>query len=572
MSYLLETLGRGLLANLYSAFDRHFAEIEGQTIEQLAQRVRNAPTSTDANLQLATGYLRDVRLAEARPLFEQLLRRPEAAQRAALGLACVYDELGQFDRAIEYLTQAAELDPGDPAIAFGLGFCHERRGDTVAAVRAYRAAIDRCPNLRNAHERLAAMAARRSDWSTAAEHYRQLAVLDPADQPTLTTLGCLQLQQNLPAEAVETFQRALLIEPDAAVDEHDRADQADDRQLAEAIQAVESLVGKYPGVTEFQVRLGDLYVKAGDDQRAVRAYRSALELQPDFLEATIKLGTQHLRQERFAEAAQQFNKAVELNDRLLATFIGLAVAQRCAGHQQDAHAAADLAASLAPNSTLLFGEATRLHLRAESDSCAQSSGARLEPQLDEDDEFGETADDCEQLLHEALRRHEQALARNPNYADLHYRHGLLLWHIGDRAAALRAFRAAVGINPCFGRALVKLGMCLREQGQTDEAFEAFRRALLVRADDLEIHYQLALLFAQRSQFELTLDQMEMRADPNESAAIRPNLTLALQNIGMIDPVAASWRSICELTPPKLDLGDRFASSPSRNDSDPQPDA
>ena len=285
----------------------------------------------------------------------------------------------------------------------------------------------------------------------------------------LLTLGNLQLQNGAAEEAIETFQRALLIEPESADDAIDAFGEIDDEvQLAHATDTLEKLVDKYPGVAEFRIQLGDLYVKAGDDEGAVDQYRAALELHPGFLEATVKLGTQHLRRQRYADAAQFFNQAVELNDRLLTAFVGLGVAQYTARRDADAQATFDLATGLSPNSTLLFSETNRLHLK--SLRCHAAIG--LLPDADVEDAAGH-----DQLLIEAVRRHRELLTNQPQRADLHYRHGMLLRQFGNVEAARSAFQQAVEIDPSYVRAQIKLGVTLRELGQSAEG----NQGILTRA-------------------------------------------------------------------------------------------
>ena len=85
-------------------------------------------------------------------------------------------------------------------------------------------------------------------------------------------------------------------------------------------------------------------------------------------------------------------------------------------------------------------------------------------------------------------------------------------------------------------------------GQTDEAVEMFRRALSHRDDFVDVHYELGLLFAQRNQFDLAVESFEnaSKGDPR-NISFRANIALALQNIGMLDRAAATWRSICDLS-------------------------
>jgi len=158
------------------------------------------------------------------------------------------------------------------------------------------------------------------------------------------------------------------------------------------------------------------------------------------------------------------------------------------------------------------------------------------------------------LLAEAIRRHKAALARAPNHADLHYRLGLLARQTGDYEQAIRSFKSAIAINPSYSKALVKLAICLKECGAVDEAIEMFQRALRLGRRYVDVHYQLGLLFAQRSRFELAVEQFEEAVAGNdENIAFRANLALALQNVGMVDQAAATWRSICELSQRRDDI-------------------
>lgn len=480
-----------------------------------------------------------MRLSQARQVFEAALEIQGAAHHAAIGLACVSDELGRLHQAVELLSAAATHDPRDPALVFGIGLCQERMGDACAAGESYGKALRLCPTLRNAHERLAAIAVHSGDWHAAAQRYDTLAELEPGDLDVLLTQATLQLNAGRAAEAIDVYQRALLIEPEVSGETLERVEALEnDGQLTKAIESVESLVAKYPGVTEFHVHLGDLYVKAAEDDRAVEQYNVALELHPSFLEATVKLGTQHLRRGRYGDAALAFNRAVELNDRLLVGFVGLGVAQVSCGRAHDAHATFGLAAGLAPNSTLLLSETARLQLKSES---TRRGGLGLLDSPDAPDLI-----DHDECLTESVRRHQQALVLHRDDAELHYRYGALVRQLGDFDEAITALQRAVAINPSYCKALIKLGICLRESGRGDEASGVFRRAMLVSPDAIDLHYSLGLMFAQRNQFELALERYA-DGDAGGGAPLRQSLALSLQNIGMVDRAAATWRAICDLS-------------------------
>jgi len=538
MSQLLEILGRGLLGRLLDAFETQLPSAPGDDADDLARRQPQACTSFDLTVRLGSACLRAGRLGEARRAFERAQSLDGPGHLAALGQACVWDELGRPDLALQHLCAARDGDPDDPAVWFGIGLCHEHLGRTEEATQAYEHALHRSAHLRNAHERLAAVAAQRGAWETACDHYARLAELEPGDLATLLALGALQFQSGQAEAAIETFQRALLVEPECTEDwpEGPREPQ-DDCQLLQAIAKAEALVEQYPGVTEFRVQLGDLYVKAGNDGGAVAQYRAALELHPGFLEAAVKLGTQHLRRQRYQDAAREFQRAVELNDRLLTAFVGLGVAQQAAQRPAEAKATFELAASLAPNSTLLFSETTRLQFQ---------SLRRRGPQASLCDEACAESE-YEQLLLEAIRRHRQALLRQPGFTELHYRHGMLLRQMGGFEAAAQAFAEAARLHPTYAKAQIKLGITCLELGRRDEAYAAFTRALRLDQREAQAHYQLGLLFAQRDRFDLALERFDLAlTDRTVADSFRHNLRLALQNIGLIDRVDAGWHSLREL--------------------------
>ncbi|MBN2446425.1 MAG: tetratricopeptide repeat protein [Phycisphaerae bacterium] len=540
MSYLLETLGRGLVGRLLNVFAHHLPSVDDDSIESLRAKRKFSPSSSDLATRLGTLYLREMRFGEARDAFATALELAPESRAARIGLACALDDLTGPEDAIRHLTMAAAQDPTDPALAFGLGYCFERQGDTTAATGSYRHAAELHPYLRNAYERTAAIAIQQGDWATAIEEYKQLDDLVPEDLEILLTLATLHLQNNDVEIAIDLYQRALLVEPECDGMLGEAEQLIEEGRVEEAIESVRDLVERFPGVPDFHVHLGDMYVQAGDKSRAIAEYRAALDYHPGFLEATIKLGTQQLRQGELIDAAQSFMRAVELNDRLITAFVGLGVSQDQIGRLEEAKATFDLAASLEPNSTLLFSETTRLQLSAETNGPA--------PIDDNGEPMAAATLTSHDVLSAALQRHEQALQLHPNHADLHYRYGLLLRQLGECEQAIAAFQNAISINPQYSKALIKLGVCLTELGRLDEAITVFHRAIALRADYVDVNYQLGLLFTRQGRFDLAVEEFEHAVAGNErNISFRANLALALQNIGLVDRAQATWHAICDLS-------------------------
>lgn len=543
MSHLLETFGRGLLGRLAEAFPNRLPHTDDADAAALARQRQYASTSADLAIRTGTAYLYENRWTDARRSFEYARQIPEARTNATVGLACVLDDLGRTAESLALLESIQSAEPDDAAIPFAAGLSHERAGRIELARDAYLRSIELCPRLRNSRERLAAIAVRECDWREAARHYEQLARSAPEDPSLTLTLAELRLQEGNHQSAMRYFQQALLVEPETSTEALDEIEELQNAgELSKAIGRLEGLVSKYPGVSEFHVHLGDLYVKAGKDDAAIRHYRMAVEIHPAFLEANVKLGTQHLRAGRLADAARTFTDSVELNDRLLVAFVGLSLAQCGDGKPADAMESLNLAVGLVPNSVLLLTESTRLQLKAgrlpqfDFDTAEASADAALLAPPDEDE-----------LILRVIHRCEQLILHNPLRSDIHYRYAVLLRQSGETSQSLSALRRAVAVTPAFAKAQILLGLSLHEAGRRVEALAALQSALLARSADLEMHYQLGLLFSNRTQFDLIAEQLESKAQsPRDVQTIQSHLMLALQHIGMLNAAEYACTTLAEI--------------------------
>lgn len=572
MSFLLESLGRGLLGRLSGAFEALTAAPEAP--RNPADETPADPRDTLAHVRVGSRLLRDGQAAAALREYQQALSIDENCRPARIGLACAHDDLSEPERALAELRTLQREDAANPAILFCIGYCHERCERETEAVNYYRDALAICPTLRNAHERLAAIFLRRGNVDMAIRHYTELCRLDPDQVELHLTLANLLLRSGDAVGAVRRFEKALSLEPDNWAVHNDAVSAYEEAGLIrEAIEHLHKLLEHKPDDAAARLRLGDLYSRIGNDAAATAQYQRAVEQVPDFLEANVKMGTQHLRAGRHQEAARWFAFALELNDRLLSAYVGLGIAQRAAGRPSEAESAFELARHVEPNSTLLFGEIARMHLKsaagqaanewlnpaaaddligtdatASGGACANAadmhgtSQAEDTPPRAEDSAVGD-------LMAIQIERHRRALELHPNHADLHYRLGLLLRNRGQLNEAIDRYRAALTINPCYAKALIKLGVALHESGRIDEAVDAFTRALEVQPEYVDLHYRLGLLFAQRQQFELAVERFEhaLRANPG-NLECQANLALALQNMGLIDRAHATGQVIRDATP------------------------
>ncbi len=544
MSYLLEALGRGLIAHLVGAFDRILGADTDENLAELEQLAEDDPDNVPVKVRLGGRYLRADHATKARAIFEDVLVRSPESFPGRIGLACSFDATGKVEDALSHFRVAQKADPLNPAVLFCLGYCHERSGREDEATRYYQESLNVCPTLRNAHERLAAIFLRQDRIDAALEHYTTLCDLDPHQTELQLTLANLHLRHGNFQEAIARYEQALALEPDNWATHHDIVTAYEEAGLIrEAIEHLHRLIEQQPDFADSRLRLGDLYSRVGNDEAATDNYQRAVDMAPDYLEAHVKLGTQHLRAGRYDLAARWFSSALEINDRLLSAYVGIGVAQHAAGHAEDALASFEMARNIEPNSTLLFSEVARMHLKAAASRQSNRFLIGPSPIAPAD---SHTASD---LLSQQIDRLREAAKRNPNHADIHYRLGLLLRNRGQIEDAVGSFQLAVKINPTYMKALIKLGLALGELDRTDDAIEVLRQATEIRPDYLDLHYQLGLLFAQRCQFDMAVEHFDRAVAGNPTnVAFQANLALALQNMGLIDRAQATWQIVTDLEP------------------------
>ncbi len=266
-------------------------------------------------------------------------------------------------------------------------------------------------------------------------------------------------------------------------------------------------IQRQPDSADSLVRLGDLYARAGNEPGALQAYRKAVDLHPGYLEAWVKIGTQHLRAGRYTDAATHFARAIELNDRLLTGYVGLGVAQVEAGREPEALSNFDLASSIEPNSTLLYTEMARLHLKCG----VQQGGGPLSGRRSAGSGPGPHGRFASMISLNS--RNSNVIVRRPRITPIilisYYRLGLLLRQRGRMEEAVVHFQRALDINPVYVKALIKLGLALYEIGPVPmNAIETLQQALKLNPVFPGSALPVATMFADKQRFAMAVEHLE----------------------------------------------------------------
>ena len=437
------------------------------------------------------------------------------------------------DKAIEELNSVYLRQPNNTMALYALGHCYERLGREPQAIEFYQDCLKFKNYLQLPRQRLAAVYFKNGQIEKTITEYELLKNEYPDDISALVTLGNLYIAAAEYTKAIETFNTAILIHPDNFQSENDYIDQLiQDGKMDEAAEQIEDLLHDQPDRADLIIKQADILSMLGATSQALEQYEEAVRIWPDSLEATIKLGTQYLQTNAAHLAAQQFNRAVEINDQIVDAYVGLAIAQKLSGNISSSLATLSLAAAIAPNSALLLAETAVLQFKT-----GMGTGMLFDNE-----------DNSTDLIKAVIDAHRRQIAHRPQNPDLHYRLGVLMMSVGSMHEAIGLFQTALEINPTYARAGSKLAVCLFETDQKQATLEQLNAPEHLDKDTLELHYKTALLYCDKVKFASSMLNLERLLEDNfTSSNATVNISIVLQNLGLLDRAAVMWDNLSDTT-------------------------
>ncbi len=166
---------------------------------------------------------------------------------------------GGFDplaREIEMYQLALSIRPNFNRARNNLGVAYKRRGHVDAAIEQYQLALDIEPDFTEARSNLASAYYSQGDTDKAIQEFQLAARNDGSNAYVVYHLGVLHYHEGKYRQAADFFRKAI----------------SRDRQMADA-----------------RFFLGEALLKLGDEDKAMREYERAIEIDPNYISARAKL-------------------------------------------------------------------------------------------------------------------------------------------------------------------------------------------------------------------------------------------------------------------------------------------
>ena len=438
-------------------------------------------------------------LADAEPLYRQVLDEDPLHTDALHLLGVLYHQLNNNEQAIVLIDKAVELSPQVADYHANRGIVLQRLGRLEEAEAAQRRALERDPGHVGAHFNLGLVLAAQVRLAEASFHYAEAARLSPGLADAHLNLGAALQGLGRAEEALEAHAKAAELLPGDPRPWTNRAvslrhlgrmaeaadalrmaaalggstnDPATLSALAAALHAagrMEEAAERYADTLRIDPRnafclngLGLCLKVLGQLEDAATCFDAATAIEPDHAEALDNHGSIRSAQGRYAEAEALHRQALGHRPDFAGAWNNLGNARHAAGRTGDAwrawHTALALDPALAETHTNL-GNALR---NAERFAEAERS-----------------------QRHAILLAPLEARARN-NLG--HLRQGR-----HDHAGAVACYRSALALDPAYGEAWSNLGLARQRLGDATGAERCYDRALCLRPDLSLSHFNKGLL-------------------------------------------------------------------------------
>jgi tetratricopeptide (TPR) repeat protein len=533
MSKLLEIFGKGLTVNT--------AEIVGNWLSQKLSY--EEPSVRIKILSEINSCLANRELDHAENKIQEYLsdfRECILGRMAAVTLCLLQNDP---EEAIKQAQSVYLRQPSNTMALYVMGYCSERLGQTAQALEFYQDCIKFKSFLQLPRQRMAAIYLKEGQLERAAKEYEILTSEHPDDITSIILLGYLYLELDKNQQAIDTFNLGILSHPDNFSETGGNEEiQAyiESEMFEEALNLVKSIMDQIGLSYDLIVQMGDIYSQWGKESESIACFENAKLMQPNSLEARIKLGTHYLRNQQFSLAAEELNKASDINDEIVDAYMGLAIAQKKHGQDDDSNDTLGLALSISKNSILLHTEATTLLCQA-----ILNENSNIHPG---------SHNEAVSIKH-VIKASQKRIRKKGCQAGGYNQYGILMTGEGNVIAAVCAFKNSLTENGRDYRVLYKLVLSYVDSAQTEKALNALMGYNQRDAVSFEKYYQTSMLCTNKIKLASALKKVNAKnaSESYETNTLQDDVQQIFITLGIMDRSDANWQQINGLSRDLLEI-------------------
>jgi tetratricopeptide (TPR) repeat protein len=429
------------------------------------------PSFATSYSQLGGVYLEKAMYDQAEAEFHRALSVNPHHVLSIAGLAQVYHDTNDIDKAIEMWEKAISLSPNamQPQFQLGpgrywlhyqLGLSYYTIGRVNDAIAQWKEAQRLQPELPQSYLQLGNAYQDKGQYEEAIAAFEQAIQVNPRYGIAHYNLGHLYEKLGRIDEAMKQYKKTIEVNPNFAAAYNSLAGlySQESINLDEAIQLVKKALELDESVGTYWNTLAELWIKKGEVDKAT--------------ETLMAPGSIYLEKKMYEQAAVEFRRILSIDPHHVHAMVGLAKVYGETNQLDKAIELWEKAVSLEPD---------RMELHFHLGFCYNAKGR----------------------LDDAIAQWKEAVRLQPEMVQPYLQLGNAYEDKGQYQEAISAFKEAIHLNPRYVLALYNLGHLYKKLGRTDEAMEHFKQAIEINPNFADAYNSLGWLYSQE---DINLDE------------------------------------------------------------------
>ncbi|MBN2039116.1 MAG: tetratricopeptide repeat protein [Spirochaetes bacterium] len=450
---------------------------------------------------------------------------------------------GYYNNAVSDFNEVVESDSSNQDKSTALtyiGIIYDERGNYDKAVEHYLRALKYDKNSVIAYRNLAIAYRHKKDYSNAEEAVRNVLKIDSQNVQNLILLGNILFEQGRYKDAIKEYGEALKISTDEPVALHNTAlallrtgDELSGIEYLKKAGAADKS-GNIAGLA--YSKLGVIYLERKDYSFAEKYLRMAVSINPEDPAARYNLGIVYLKINKPDNALIEFSKAEELgrNDEMLLESLGDTYYD-LNEYDKSIETFNRLLDTNRRNIRVLSRLAEVYHKKGDPEKAFDlyKRITVIEPATENARvayiNMANILDDMGQS-EEAINTYNKALTIDENDDSTLYNMGIAYKNAGKPELAVQSWKKAWELNSDSPKPLLAIAGVYEDKELYDLAIEEYERIVKRWADLQEAHFQLAGLYYKKSLYDYSMEEYRKVVEINGNNDLARK---ALINLGMI---------------------------------------
>lgn len=363
-------------------------------------------------------------------------------------LGLLFLHKGDFQEAINHFQEALEFNPSHYELYNYLGIAYNNWKKYPKAMSAFSRVLELAPDLLSVRYKVAVVLYNLRKYDEALEEMEHLVALNPNFADFHYHLGVVYAHQRQFEQAQKAFSRATELNPHYLWAKIQLSlILAAQGKYQSSLETLDEIIREKPTYPDLHFHAGVIRAAQKDWKGAIDSIQKALEINDHYANPHFVLGVLFLRNNEYAKAGKEIQRALDL---------GLQESIR--SFSKNVLDYLDIRKKTPP---VKSQEALPTQMIPLQEGYLETMLQTL-PQhlslvpdyLEILEKFGSKWD--RPLLATMIRFYEEAIAKTPRYADLHFQLGRIYVQMEEWDKALKSFSEALEINPLFYKARISL--------------------------------------------------------------------------------------------------------------------